>query len=489
MPRPRAFAAVLTVLLTLTACAQTETPRQPAQRQPGQAPATPPADVAAAEDAVPVDSLIQAGPMVGYGTHREVAVWVQTTRPARVHLRAWSITPDSAEARPEVVPDPDTTATDPVQATADGDRIARFTIDHLEPGNTYRYEVWVDGQRVERPYPLRFQTRPLWEWRTDPPTFTFAVGSCAYINDPTYDRPGEPYGGDYRIFESIADRNPDGMLWMGDNVYYREVDWETPDMMRDRYAHTRRTPQMQALFGHTHNYATWDDHDYGPNNSDRSYGQKEAALRIFKDYWANPSYGRPDVPGVFGSFTWADAEFFLLDDRYHRAPTTAPRDSAKALWGDAQLQWLIDALTSSEATFKIVVNGGQILNPSRRYETAARFPGERTRLLDAIVERGIEGVVLLSGDRHFTEMARFQPEDFYPLYEFTNSPLTAGAGGPGDEENPYRLPETVVTQRNFGTLHFSGPREDRVLTIRTFDVDGTRLWERTIRATDLTLDD
>jgi len=484
MPSARRAFVVLTALLGLSACAQTQPP-DPSPETTASAVASPSQPAAD----VPTDSLVQAGPMVGYGTQREAALWVQTTRPASVQIRAWSITPDSAEARPEVIPDPDTVITDPVRTTESGDRIARFSIGHLEPGNTYQFEVQIDGETVSRPYPLRFQTQPLWEWRTDPPSFTFAVGSCAYINEPVYDRPGEPYGGDYRIFEAIAARNPDGMLWMGDNVYYREVDWATPAMMRDRYAHTRETPQMQALFGHTHNYATWDDHDYGPNNSDRSYGQKEAALRIFKDYWANPSYGRPDVDGVFGSFTWGDAEFFLLDDRYHRSPTTAPRDSGKTLWGRAQLRWLIDGLTSSEATFKIVVNGGQILNPSRRYETAARFPADRSRLLNAIVEREIEGVVLLSGDRHFTEMARYEPDGFYPLTEFTSSPLTAGAGEPGDEQNPYRLPETVVTQRNFGTLTFSGPRDDRVLTIRTYGADGTRLWERTLRANDLTLDD
>jgi len=440
-------------------------------------------------DALPADSLVQAGPMVGYGTHREVALWVQTTRPATVEVRYWSITPDSLHDRPDVLPDPDTSRTEAVATTADEDHIARFAIGHLEPGNTYRYEVSVDGGVVERPYPLRFQTQPLWEWRTDPPAFTFAIGSCAYINDGPYDRPGDPYGGDYRIFERIAAQNPDGMLWLGDNVYYREVDWATPQMMRYRYAHTRKTPQMQALLGHTHNYATWDDHDYGPNNADRSYGQKEAALKIFRDYWANPSTARPDVPGVFGSFAWGDAEFFLLDDRYHRSPNTAPRDSAKTMWGEAQLQWLTDALTSSEATFKVIVNGGQILNPADRYETAARFPNDRSRLLRTIVDRQIEGVVLLSGDRHFTELARTTPEDFYPIYEFTNSPLTAGSAGPGDEQNPYRLEETVVTERNYGTLSFRGPRDDRVLTLRTYDADGELLWERSIRAQDLQVEE
>jgi alkaline phosphatase D len=491
----RLLPILLSALLLLTACTSTnqsqDAPKPPAsqsasvQTYPSPESQTDDAPAPSPAQDLPVDSLIQAGPMVGYSAHREAAVWVQTRRAADVQIRYWSVTPDSLHDEPGVIPDPDTSMTETVRASGAGDHIAQFAISHLEPGNVYRYEVRVDGQTVDRPYPLRFQTQRLWEWRTDPPAYTIAVGSCAYINDPEYDRPGEPYGGDYRIFESIAAKNPDAMLWTGDNVYYREVDWATPAMMRYRYAHTRRTPQMQPLLGHTHNYAIWDDHDYGPNNSNRSYDLKDASLEIFKDYWANPSYGRPDVPGVFGSFNWADAEFFLLDDRYHRSPTTAPRDSSKTMWGEEQRQWLIDALTSSDATFKVVVNGGQILNPSDRAETAIRFPADRSALLDAIVERDIEGVVLLSGDRHHTELNRYTPEGFYPIYEFTNSPLTAGTGNPEGEENRYRLEETLVTQRNFGTLTVTGPRTDRTLTIRTFSTDGELLWERSIRAQDL----
>jgi len=430
------------------------------------------------------DSLLQAGPMVGYGTHREAQLWVQTTRPARVQLRYWSQTPSSPNS-PAVLPDPDTALTRAQKTTAANGHIARFTISRLEPGNTYAYQLFINGQRVDRPYPLRFQTQPLWQWRTDPPTFSMAVGSCAYINDAPYDRPGDPYGGGYDIFRSIASKNPDLMLWMGDNVYYREVDWATPTMMETRYAHTRRTEALQPLLGHTHNYAIWDDHDYGPDNSNRSYRQKEASLRIFKQYWANPNYGQPDVPGVFGTFEWGDVDVFLLDDRYHRSPNAAPNTKQKTMWGQEQRQWLIDALTTSDAPFKLVVNGGQVTTSTTDHETLALFPHEQSLLLNALQKRKIEGVVFLSGDRHVTELLRHEPDDFYPLYEFTNSPLTAGPSSAN--EDPNRVDGTLVEQRNFGTLTVQGPREDRVLTLRTFASDGSLLWKRSIRAEELTI--
>jgi alkaline phosphatase D len=426
------------------------------------------------------DAALKSGPMVGYGTHRAVAVWVQTTRPADVQIRY----------RNTGAPAGSTLTTRTRRARRANDHALTFEIGYLEPGQTYEYDVLIDGNVAERPYPTRFQTQKLWQWRTDPPTFTVALGSCAYINDPKYERSGDMYGGDYRIFESIAAKNPDVMLWTGDNVYYREADWSSPQMMSYRYGHTRETPEMQPLLGSSHNYAIWDDHDYGPNNANRSYHLKGAALDIFKRYWANPTYGLPSERGIFTKFTWGDVDFFLLDDRFHRSPNRAPRDAGKTMWGKDQLQWLIDALETSDAPFKMVVNGGQILNRYDYYETLARFPHDRKRLLSAIREREIEGVMFLTGDRHHTELLKVTADGFYPLYDFTNSPLTAGPSDPERERgNPLRVDGTLVTERNFGTLTFSGPRTDRRLTIRTFDTDGNQLWKQTVSARDLQVED
>jgi alkaline phosphatase D len=426
--------------------------------------------------------VLKAGPMLGYATHREVALWVQTSRPAEVQIRYAPIgDPEGSVAPGET----------PVQATtAEGDHIALFRIAGLEPGVEYDYDVLIDGAAVERPYPTTFETQELWQWRFDPPTFTAAVGSCAYINDTDYDRPGDPYGGDYEIFEAMAELNPDLMLWLGDNVYLREVDWWSEQGMRYRYSHARSLPELQPLLATANHYATWDDHDYGPNNSDRSYVLKGAALDVFEDYWVNTTYGLPGVPGVFTQFQWADVDFFLLDDRYYRTPYGEPDWEERQILGDAQLEWLLEALTASRAPFKVVALGSQVLNPIPVYETYVNVaPEERERLIDGIVARGIEGVVFLSGDRHHTELIRLQPEGFYPLYDFTSSPLTAGAATPrGELDNPARVPNTLVAgQRNFGTITVEGPRTDRTLTMRTYDVDGALMWEYAIPASELQL--
>ncbi len=422
------------------------------------------------------NSLLNSGPMVGYGQMTEVMLWVQTTKPAAVYYRYW----ESG--------DPKNKMASTVENTKEENAFTAHTlIQGLKPGKQFEYEILVNGKIEKRSYPLRFQTQPLWQWRTDPPAFAVAFGSCAYINEPEADRPGKSYGADFEIFSSIASKNPDLMLWLGDNVYYRELDYNTVGGLRHRMTHDRALPELQALFGATHNYAMWDDHDFGPNDADRSYRLKEASLETFKMFWANQTYGTAKLPGVFQRFEWGDVEFFMLDDRYHRSPNESPDDSNKTMFGKAQVQWLKDVLVNSTATFKIIANGNQMLNlAGDKYESLAEFPFEHRDLLHYIKQQKISGILFLSGDRHMTELLQVPDSSFYTLYDYTSSSLTAGiANFTNEAELKMRVPGTFIAEHNFGMLRFSGPRKDRKLTLECYDVKGILRWSKDIRASEL----
>jgi alkaline phosphatase D len=347
--------------------------------------------------------------------------------------------------------------------------------------------VYIDGKLVQRPYRLGFQAQPQWQWRTDPPAFTVALGSCAYVNETEFDRPGTPYGGEYEIFNAIAAKQPDVMLWLGDNVYYREPDFYSAAFMRHRNAHTRALPEMQPLLGRAHNYAIWDDHDYGPNNSDRTYSKKREALQIFKDYWLNPSYGIEEAPGVFFNFTWADVDFFMLDDRYHRSPDNYPDVPDKVMFGKEQMRWLKEALVSSRAPFKIIAGGNQMLNPQIGDESFSAYKNEYAELLNWIKSNDVWGVLFLSGDIHRTELIRLENPDFYPFYDYSNSPLTSGTYSADQvQANSSVVTGTLVAgKRNFGMLRFDGPRTDRKLAMECYDNQGKLLWKQEVKATEL----
>ena len=421
--------------------------------------------------------LINSGPMVGYSTMQEVLLWVQTEERANVHFEYYEINNPKVKF-----------STDKIETEKKNGYVAKLIADQVIPGKKYKYEVYVNNYKIERNYAMEFQTQELWKWRTDPPDVKFIIGSCSYINEPKFDRPGKPYGSNFEIFNSINKKNPDFMLWLGDNTYLREPDWNSRTGFIKRYSHTRAFPELQPLLASTHHYATWDDHDYGPNNSDGSFWLKETASEIFKLFWGNPNYNVTGKGGITGFFQWSDLDFFLLDNRYHRTANNNLTGNRQML-GKDQIDWLINALSFSQASFKFVAVGGQVISNGVVYENYATYPDERKYLLDKIREAKIEGVIFLDGDRHHTILSKMQEtKNVYPLYDLTCSSLTAGVNNDNEPYNSFKLEETFVNVNNFGMLNVTGPTNDRELTIQIFDKDGKELWIKSIKANDLKYD-
>ena len=421
--------------------------------------------------------LINSGPMVGYSTMQEVLLWVQTEERANVHFEYYEI--DNPKVK---------FSTDKIETEKKNGYVAKLIADQVIPGKKYKYEVYINNYKIERNYAMEFQTQELWKWRTDPPDVKFIIGSCSYINEPKFDRPGKPYGSNFEIFNSINKKKPDFMLWLGDNTYLREPDWNSRTGFIKRYSHTRAFPELQPLLASTHHYATWDDHDYGPNNSDGSFWLKETASEIFKLFWGNPNYDVTGKGGITGFFQWSDLDFFLLDNRYHRTANNNLTGNRQML-GKDQIDWLINALSFSQASFKFVAVGGQVISNGAVYENYATYPDERKYLLDKIREAKIEGVIFLDGDRHHTILSKMQEtKNVYPLYDLTCSSLTAGVNNDNEPYNSFKLEETFVNVNNFGMLNVTGPANDRELTIQIFDKDGKELWIKSIKANDLKYD-
>ena len=421
--------------------------------------------------------LINSGPMVGYSTMQEVLLWVQTEERANVHFEYYEI--DNPKVK---------FSTDKIETEKKNGYVAKLIADQVIPGKKYKYEVYINNYKIERNYAMEFQTQELWKWRTDPPDAKFIIGSCSYINEPKFDRPGKPYGSNFEIFNSINKKKPDFMLWLGDNTYLREPDWNSRTGFIKRYSHTRAFPELQPLLASTHHYATWDDHDYGPNNSDGSFWLKETASEIFKLFWGNPNYDVTGKGGITGFFQWSDLDFFLLDNRYHRTANNNFTGNRQML-GKDQIDWLINALSFSQASFKFVAVGGQVISNGAVYENYATYPDERKYLLDKIREAKIEGVIFLDGDRHHTILSKMQEtKNVYPLYDLTCSSLTAGVNNDNEPYNSFKLEETFVNVNNFGMLNVTGPTNERELTIQIFDKDGKELWIKSIKANDLKYD-
>lgn len=415
---------------------------------------------------------LQSGPMPGYSEMRETVVWVQTKEPARVVMRYHPLD------NPKMVSFSNTVITKKDKAFT-----AHLVADKVKPGTRYAYDIIIDGKPVRLPYPTQFQTQKVWKWRGNPPEFSLLAGSCAYINEEEFDRPGKPYGGDYRIFESMASHKADFMLWLGDDMYLRESDWNSRTGIMARWTHSRSVKELQPFLASTHHYAIWDDHDYGPNDSDKGFFNKNLTLEAFSYFFANPTVGVGDIEGAITSFQWGDADFFLLDNRWYRDPDNLNAEN-KTILGAKQLQWLLDNLVSSTATFKIVAMGGQFLSTARMFETYINngFEAERKLIIDFIYKHNIRNVVFITGDVHFTEMSVLREEGKPTIWDLTFSTMTAGPNGRGGEwNNTLRVPGTVETSRNFGKVSFRGESKQRELVVECFDTDNKLRWQQVIK--------
>lgn len=439
---------------------------------------------------------LQSGPMIGYAAMAEVLVWVQTDAEASVKVAYWP------EDSPESI-----YFTNTIQTIKKDGFIAKCIADNVRAGTTYGYAVYINGEQAEPQFregyragaiPLTFSTPPNWRFREEghaPFEFTIGFGSCAYINEPEggYDRMNsKPYGAGYEIFESIYEVDPDAFIWLGDNIYYREPDWTTRTGMIHRWTHDRSIPHIRPMLATIPQYATWDDHDYGPNDAGREFWNKGMAKEIFTLFNGNPTVGTPEIPGIFTYFAWGDVHFYLLDNRTFRTTPGLKPDSfgyPPQQLGKAQIDWLIELMkynrsqssSSYPSTFHVIGIGSQVFSPYSK-DGLQRYPEEWSTLFDRLIAEELHDVIFITGDVHFAEASRMiVEENDFVFTEFTSSPLTAGPWpGSRAEDNPYRLdifpgePDRYG-ERNFATLTFRGPLWERQAVVRYYNTQGELL--------------
>jgi alkaline phosphatase D len=417
-----------------------------------------------------------SGPMIGYIEHREVMICMEVASSVKkVQINYFE------KAHPE-----HKSKVDYKGELGKSFNPIKLQLNGLSMNTLYVYELILDDKKVTLPFATEFKTKDLWEWRKPAPDFSFLIGSCTYINDSAYDRPGKPYGASPEILTTMGNMPSEFMIWSGDNLYYREADYSSEWGMKYRYSHDFSIPQLQKLRATRANYAIWDDHDYGPDDANKSWEYKKEALQLFSSYWGNKTFGELDNEGIYTKFKWSDAEFFLMDDRYHRSPNEL-QDSingkpnyAKQFYGQKQLEWLKTSLISSKSLFKFIVTGGQMLNPMADKECFRFYAAEFNELMNFIVENKINGVLFLSGDRHFSEMIKYTPANFYPLYDFTCSSITSGIHNISNKPeftNPNRVEGSLLLENNFGKISLLGNKGDRIVKFETYSATGELKWK------------
>lgn len=411
---------------------------------------------------------VMQGPMIGAVEHDQVLLWARLSGPFAVQVEL-SKDSDFTDANRSAV----------LTASKSDDYCISIPVDGLEPDTEYFYRVLVDGKLDrywrDRP-PARLTTAP-----DGPAAFRLAMGSCARFS---MDRV-QP------IWNVVAASEPDLFVWLGDNIYGDAMD---SDILADEYKRQRDLASFQTLLHTVPQLAVWDDHDFGLNDFAGDHPTKAEALKVFKQYWPNGSYGTQETPGVFFKYSYGGVDFFMLDCRYHRTPNNATDGPGKTMLGTEQLEWLKDGLRQSDAPFKVIVCGsGWTLQKGPAGDSWSAFRHERDALFASLIEDKITGVVLVSGDTHLGELnvIRLSERGGYDFFELVSSPL---AQVPNKKDRPMVENEERVypgyrLTPNFGIVDFDMTESDPVLRFNISDVYGQLVWEPfEIRASQLTFE-
>lgn len=351
---------------------------------------------------------IDIGPQAGHIGHEAARIWARAASPGTYTL--WLLD--------ESLPSPRAAK---AVAETENDLCVVFDLRGLAPATNYRFAIGDAAPADPAAWPHAFRTAPD---PAVPARISIAFGSCCK------DTPGEPLP----IFETIAANTPDALVLIGDTPYIDSTDLA---VQRRRYREFFANPQLAALRASTATYATWDDHDFGLNDTDGRLKERDNARRAFVEYHANAGAdGRGDSredgehgQGIYSKFRWGPVEVFLLDARWFSRTEPSPVDPDKlTLLGAQQWGWLRRELLASTATFKVLATG-MIWNESVRplkTDYWGAYLHERAAVWKYIADAKIDGVVLMGGDIHRSRLLKHAP-DFtgapYPLYEFISSPL------------------------------------------------------------------
>lgn len=320
--------------------------------------------------------------------------------------------------------------------------------------------------------------------RSDAPLTRIAFGSCINTNiHPMLDRTLKtPF---------------DLFILLGDNIY---ADTTNVTVMQRKYDALKQSRFFRGLQKKAPVLAIWDDHDFGANDAGAEYPMKVQSQKLFLDFMDEPAASpRRQREGIY------DARFFgppgrrvqviLLDTRYFRSSLSTgvnnvmpsggkyiPNpDPAATMLGEAQWTWLEQQLRVP-AELRVIATGVQFISEFSGGEAWANLPREKQRLVDLLAKTQVNGVIFISGDRHWAELSRFDRPGSYPLYDLTSSALTQKHPRGTPTPNRYRADPTTYHDANLGLIQISWNSSRPRVTLQLLDINGRVRIQSTIES-------
>jgi alkaline phosphatase D len=258
--------------------------------------------------------------------------------------------------------------------------VATFPLKSLQPATLYHYQINVQGAPEARRG--QFRTFP-----AGAASFRFTLGSCSST------------GSNHPVFQTILAEEPLFHLITGD-FHYQDIERNDPARFRDAYMRNFASPGWQALLQSAAVDYVWDDHDYGPNNSDGTSRSKPAAQAVYRQMV--PHYPLPDEEAIYHSFAVGRAYFIVLDTRSERFATSRKH----TMLGDKQMRWLKQQLQQAGPRYKLLVLVSSSpwiakAGTHKNRDNWGAFPEDRREIADFLVAHNLQRkICLLAGDSH-----------------------------------------------------------------------------------------
>ncbi len=385
---------------------------------------------------------ITHGPFISAVTESSARMFVRTSSAASITV---NVSTDAGMSNPVAF----SSAT-----VAEKDTVAVVDFSSLDNDTEYFYQVVVDGG----------STSNIQSFRTFPAVgtvsnFHFDFGSCQ-------DFEGNPPVNE-DVVERISADSPRFFLQCGDWGYPDNTDDFPNDSnffpinyqnVINSYHRRYSSEQMKELMSHVPIDYVYDDHDYVNDNASRTstsfYWEGNpltevtfdpiARTNIIKGYSEFfPHYSLVDTSeGIYHSIRYGNVEIFMCDNRSAKSGTLNslienngvytfnPNTPGHTMLGEDQLQWLLDGLQNSTATWKFVmtgvlfnkgyrdfiddISGNQILQQllnipgygtgksllALAVDTWSGYPTEQDAIIDFCAQNNVENVVWLSSDSH-----------------------------------------------------------------------------------------
>ena len=151
--------------------------------------------------------------------------------------------------------------------------------------------------------------------------------------------------------------------------------------------------------------------------------------------------------------------------------------------GPAQKRWLFSTIKKSKGTFKVLISPVPWVFKAKGDSNATwnGFQKERNEIFAFLTKNKIKGMVLMSADRHRSDLWKIERPGDYALYEFNSSRLT--------NQHVHKTMEAAIfsynAKQSFGTVDFDTIAVDPTATYRIHTIDGEQVFKHTVNLSEL----